>query len=237
MTCDAIDEGGEFSLLLAQKARFEMAQALPEGVRQLEVHRYDLSDRKGRAIGLAVVIQDVTEKKRLMDEMLRLAQHDELTGIFNRRHLMAQSEREFLLARRHQKPLSVIILDIDFFKEVNDERGHQAGDKLLSEIANTLRANLRSTDILGRYGGDEFIITLPETSGDEACVIANKLRQACLDDCGTGISLGVADLAAENIDDFTTLLGFADQALYLAKKSGRGRVERFVASGTGNHHA
>lgn len=177
---------------------------------------------------------DVTEKKVLMDELVRLASYDELTGTYNRHHLMEQSGREILLAQRYRRPLSIILLDVDHFKEVNDSLGHLAGDNMLRDIALTLRLRLRSTDILGRYGGDEFVIILPETRADDASVIAQQIRQACVDECGVQVSLGVAELA-EVAADFNELFRHADEALYLAKNSGRDRVERYRPMSEGGY--
>jgi len=227
LACTEIDEDGDFARALQRRDRFELTQGQGAVLRHLEVHRYDLHDRQSRDVGKAIVIQDVTEKKALMNELVRRASYDELTGIYNRHYLMEQSAREVLLARRYRRPLSVIVLDVDRFKEVNDGQGHLAGDELLRNIARTLRLRLRSTDILGRYGGDEFVITLPETRDDDACVIAHQIRQACVDECGVSVSLGVAGLFEDAPDDFDAVFRQADEALYRAKNSGRDRVERY----------
>lgn len=230
LECSEVDEDGSFAKALARRDRFEITQGQGTAQRCLEVHRYDLRDSRSREIGKAIVIQDVTEKKTLMNELVRRASYDELTGICNRHHLIEQSTRELLLARRYGRPLSLIVLDVDHFKAINDGQGHLAGDDLLRGIARALRLRLRSTDILGRYGGDEFVITLPETQVDDACAIAQAIRQSCADECGASVSLGVADFSADLAPDFDALFQRADQALYRAKDAGRGCVQRYQAA-------
>lgn len=181
------------------------------------------AERTGKAVGKALLIRDITEKKVLIEQLHQTASTDELTGVFNRRHLMELSHRAFQLAQRHQQPLSVIIVDVDHFKAINDRRGHLAGDVLLSKIAALFAARLRATDILGRYGGDEFIIALPETDAQRAGELARELNTACLAECGATLSLGVAQSQAAHAD-FNTLLGKADEALYRAKAGGRNQV-------------
>jgi len=233
LQCAEIDEEGEFAKALGRRDRFELTQGQGTALRHLEIHRYDLLDRQSREVGKAIVIQDVTEKRALMNELVRRASYDELTGTYNRHHLMEQSSREVLLARRYERPLSIIVLDVDHFKAINDAQGHLAGDELLRNIARTLRLRLRSTDIFGRYGGDEFVITLPETRVDDACVIAQQIRKACVDECGVSISLGVAELSGDESTDFDGLFRQADEALYRAKNSGRDRVECYRLVGEG----
>ena len=229
LECTGIDEEGEFAEALGRRDRFELTQGQGTAQRHLEVHRYDLRDRQFREVGKAIAIQDVTEKKTLMNELVRRASYDELTGIYNRHHLIEQSAREVLLAHRYDRPLSLIVLDVDHFKEINDGQGHLAGDELLRGIARTMRLRLRSTDIFGRYGGDEFVITLPETRADDACEIAQQIRKSCAEEHGVGLSMGVAELSADVSADFDTLFRRADEALYQAKNFGRNRVERYRA--------
>lgn len=196
--------------------------------RQLEVHCYPLRDKRGAFLGTALLIQDVSEKLALLDGLRQLASIDELTACSNRRHLIEQSTREVLLASRHPGPLALIILDIDDFKTINDTLGHLAGDEILRKVASILRQRLRSTDILGRYGGDEFIITLPETTGAAAYDIAQTLLAHCQTHCGVSLSLGIAELTPGE-KDFNALLKRADLALYQAKSSGKHRTSLYQA--------
>lgn len=191
--------------------------------RKLEIRCYPLRNKHGPQLGTALLIQDVSKKLALIDGLRELATIDELTGCCNRRRLIELSEREVLRATRHHQPLAFIILDVDDFKTINDTLGHLAGDDLLRRIAFTLRGRLRSTDILGRYGGDEFIITLPETTGSAAALIAQELLEHCFEHCDSRMSIGVVELTSEN-NSFTELLRQADFALYQSKLDGKNRV-------------
>lgn len=192
------------------------------GGRQLELRVSALTDRNGRKLGAVLLIQDVSEKVALIGELRQLATVDSLTGCFNRRHLFELCQHEVRVAQRYRRPLSLIILDLDDFKSVNDSGGHPAGDRLLRRVAETLRGRLRDTDMLGRYGGDEFIVLLPETPGAAALAIASALGTQCTETCGVGLSLGVAELGADA--DQADLLARADSALYQAKHAGKGRA-------------
>lgn len=201
----------------------ELAILLEGQRKHLEIRRYAMPAQDGHGSAKVLLILDISEKKALTDQLHQLASIDELTGIFNRRYLLELSHRAVQLAQRHRQPLSVIIADVDHFKTTNDTQGHLAGDALLRRIAAVLRERLRSTDILGRYGGDEFIITLPATNSKNAADLANMLNLACQSETGTTLSLGVAELETK-MGDFNNLLRAADEALYRAKTHGRNRV-------------
>jgi len=204
-------------------------QVIIKNERQLEIRRSELKNRHGHSIGIALLIQDVTEKMAMIEDLRQLAAFDELTGCYNRRHLLELSARALLLAQRYQQPLSLIILDIDDFKKINDLHGHPMGDKLLSHVANTLRYRLRATDILGRYGGDEFIIVLPLTTGPQGFEIAAQLRTSCATECDVQLSLGVAEREPGCVG-FDDLLKNADFALYQAKNAGKNRAMLYPLS-------
>jgi len=169
------------------------------------------------------------EKVRLFQETNRLAITDELTGLFNHRHFYHQLEQEFRRAQRYGRPLSLIMLDIDFFKRYNDINGHLAGDQALRLIAGRLRSNTRGVDIVTRYGGDEFGIILPETDLNQALVQAERIRcamtrpppgvQGLTGGETVTVSLGVACLGPDmrQVED---LVRAADQALYRSKAEG-----------------
>lgn len=175
----------------------------------------------------------VVENARLYAEVQQLAITDELTGLLNRRALFYWGEREMSRARRFGRPLSVILFDIDHFKQVNDTYTHLKGDQVLRALANCCRHHLRSTDIASRYGGDEFLLILPEVDLNTTTQVAERLREQVahmdvrLEEGKTiwvTISLGVATLDAHTTD-FHALVEHADQAMYRAKQCGRNRVE------------
>ncbi|MDX9755039.1 MAG: diguanylate cyclase [bacterium] len=160
---------------------------------------------------------------------------DELTKLFNRRHFFEKFRQEMERAKRYQHPLSCVMLDIDFFKKVNDQYGHQAGDRIIQKVAALLKETTRQSDIAARYGGEEFVLLLPETDGESALAVAEKIRQAVensaitLDNGQTTqctVSLGVASVppaALSNTTNCDSLINQADMALYQAKQSGRNR--------------
>ena len=167
----------------------------------------------------------------------RLAITDPLTGLYNRRHFNQVAEAEISRVLRSARPLSVIMLDIDFFKRVNDTYGHTSGDIVLQMVAKTIQERLRASDIPARYGGEEFIVLLPETTAEGAAIVAETLRKSIEaatvqgENCAITItsSFGVNDyLEKENLPARAKILpefiNKADQALYASKQSGRNRV-------------
>jgi diguanylate cyclase (GGDEF)-like protein len=195
----------------------------------------DITARKQEEIELHRVQETLEVANRelraaLAREQLR-ARTDELTGLHNRRHFFELGEREHSVARRHGRPLSVIMIDIDHFKRVNDTFGHQAGDEVLAHVARIVAAHRRSGDIVARYGGEEFVLLLPETTAEQAYLVAEQLRGAIaatgLDTPGGRatftISGGVTGLGGDG-QSLEELIRRADRALYAAKAQGRNRV-------------
>jgi diguanylate cyclase (GGDEF)-like protein len=177
---------------------------------------------------------------RLFSEVQRLAAIDELTNTYNRRSLFEKAEQEFERARRYERSLSLCIIDLDHFKEINDTYGHKVGDAVLAEVGDRIHRNVRDVDIVGRYGGEEFVIVAPETTLDDALEhVGPRLRSGigrASVDTGAGpieitVSIGVASLSADD-SSLDALLERADAALYQAKRAGRNRVE---AAPTGEH--
>ena len=169
--------------------------------------------------------------KKLADARNRIeniAITDDLTGIFNRRHILSRFAEEFEKVKRLKTNLSCILADIDQFKSVNDTHGHLAGDGVLKEISHRIRNTIRAYDILGRYGGEEFLILLPDTGLEDAKNLADRIRVHVKDNpiisSKITISLGVTAMQAQDqtVDD---IIKRADERLYRAKKSGRDRVE------------
>jgi diguanylate cyclase (GGDEF)-like protein/PAS domain S-box-containing protein len=192
----------------------------------IEANANILKDKDGNPTGILYIERDVTERRRLEDEMKEMAQKDQLTGLFNRRKIdEVLLENEPVQTRN--RLLSVIMLDIDYFKKVNDEHGHLVGDEVLVSVGQLLTDGIRQTDILGRWGGEEFIIICPDTDLSGARQLAEKLRikisNHIFNEVGQKTcSFGVAQLKAdETVDD---VLSRSDSALYLAKEMGRNRV-------------
>lgn len=180
----------------------------------------------GNQVGVAV------ENARLYEKTLELAQVDGLTGLANRRHLMERLKREIDRAERYHTSLSLIILDLDKFKSFNDTYGHLQGDELLKAFSSMLCHQIRSADIAGRYGGEEFCVVLPNTSVKGALVIAERIRNAMVDikipvgdgrpAAGRTVSIGVAEFKGD--ESVEEILNSADSALYRAKQDGRNKV-------------
>jgi diguanylate cyclase (GGDEF)-like protein len=167
------------------------------------------------------------------DDASRRAITDEITGAYNRRYLDNALDDLFLTARNSGKALSIIMGDVDYFRQINEQYGHDVGDKTIVEVFRVFKRNLRSRDVLARYGGDEITVILPETMPDEAAGIAEKIREdvSTLDMFSTmngtlktiTTSQGVAGFPV-HAEDLKTLRAKADQALYTAKEAGRNRV-------------
>jgi diguanylate cyclase (GGDEF)-like protein len=174
------------------------------------------------------------ENARLFEETRQLAITDELTGLANHRQFYQQLAREVRRAQRYKRPLTLLMLDLDYFKQYNDRFGHLAGDQALRETAEVLRRNARDVDILARYGGEEFAIILPETDMERAIIHAERARTAIATQAFRGkesnpqgdltVSVGVATLAP-GMHKIEELVHDADQALYRAKSQGRNRLE------------
>ncbi len=170
------------------------------------------------------------EQQKAQEELKRLAEIDDLTGIYNVRVFNQIARNELQRFHRYGHPLIFIMLDLDDFKQVNDQYGHLAGDRVLKEVAGTARAKLRSIDVMGRLGGDEFGILLPETNMDRGKVVASRIQQALRrmkisTDGGTSLhvtaSLGLTEVCS-NDKDLDSIISRADSALYQAKREGGG---------------
>jgi diguanylate cyclase (GGDEF)-like protein/PAS domain S-box-containing protein len=225
------DVHGLVSMLLADqgaRATLELRMQHADGSwRDMEVFGKNLVHDPAIG-GLVINARDMSERKRFMAELERLSQTDALTNTLNRRGFLKLAEREFERARRSGHPITLVMIDIDHFKGVNDSFGHAAGDMVLSTIADGCRKHIRSTDILARFGGEEFIILLVDTSLDTAHEIVARLHHGVADNRVTTIkgdvsvtaSFGIATVDAGMVD-LETAIRLADEALYEAKNSGR----------------
>ena len=234
------------------RMEFEML-GFKGGRRWLETHAVPIQYR-GETMQLAIT-RDITERKSAEDELRQakealmeanselqtalirehqLAYTDALTGINNRRHLYELAEHEFEIATRYRQQLSVIMFDIDYFKEINDTFGHAAGDQMLQEVTQVACAELRSTDVIGRYGGEEFVVVLPMTNAQQAYPLAERIRKGVerirvsteKGDAAVTLSIGVVEIihGAQN-GSAENLIRHADKAMYTAKQAGRNRTE------------
>jgi diguanylate cyclase (GGDEF)-like protein len=177
------------------------------------------------------------ERRRMMEKLQQLAVTDGLTELFNSRHFYSQLELEVDRCTRYKHPLSLLLIDIDHFKEFNDAFGHLEGDKVLVRFSQILRSCLRANDSAFRYGGEEFTVILPETGAEEARTVAQRIRAALEAETfcplsgrpvSTTISIGVTEYSPmEGMDVF---IRRADQAMYLSKQNGRNRVSVLFAS-------
>ena len=171
--------------------------------------------------------------KRSNELLLELSNTDHLTGLFNRRYLMEALEKELQRCLRKGGCLSLIIVDIDHFKGVNDTLGHLQGDVVLQKVALSMQKELRSYDIAARYGGEEFVAVLPDATHKEAMFVADRMRlsiqgikfSGALAPLSITVSLGVATFPSPNCTTVDEFIKLADDALYLAKANGRNRVE------------
>jgi len=198
------------------------------------------SDRFQAGIGtqflqhLTAVISASLENTRLQENIKQLGLRDPLTGINNRRFFDQRVEEEVTLAQRNKTPLSCLFIDLDHFKRINDNHGHQAGDKVLKQSAQLFDDTMRTSDILARYGGEEFVILLANTDKQAAYEIAERIRQLIADtdfiistsqSLKLTLSIGLSTLGSNSkITTTQHLINSADQAVYVAKEAGRNRV-------------
>jgi len=196
-----------------------------------------LRDLEGEVDGYAFITRDISERRREEENLRTAASTDFLTGAYNRRHLEAAGLREFAAHRASGKPLSVVMLDIDHFKRVNDTWGHDAGDKVLVALAGLVSSAIRGADVFARMGGEEFVVVLPGTPVEGAVALAEKLR-LMIKALSIGVegseirftsSFGVS--AAGEVASFESLLQYADEALYAAKSTGRDQVCAYRPAG------
>jgi diguanylate cyclase (GGDEF)-like protein len=200
--------------------------------RTLERHSTVLRGGNGRYLGRVWFFRDITERKRTEQSLKDLASRDFLTGVANRRHFFERAAEEHARSRRYRRALSILMVDIDHFKRINDQYGHTRGDEVLKTLCEASRRGLREVDLLARIGGEEFAVLLPETNESGARIVAERIRQSVAGlkvrtegaEIRWTISVGVAGLLPSDTA-IEECLGRADKALYRAKEGGRNRVE------------
>ena len=201
-------------------------------VEALSIGGYDFIERPYRTAELAARVAVMIRIKKAEDILRERSAKDELTGLYNRYFLFERFEEEFSRAKRHSEPISCLIADLDYFKRVNDTAGHLAGDTVLRGISSILQQHGRREDLVGRYGGEEFLLVLPKTGCDGALTLAERARRAIEDasfPCQDGefrltVSIGVASQPPLDTETPDALVKLADDALYVAKRNGRNRV-------------
>jgi diguanylate cyclase (GGDEF)-like protein/PAS domain S-box-containing protein len=193
-----------------------------------------IEDKQGTIVRAVETVVDISDRKRLEDELLHLSITDDLTGLFNQRFFFATLNREVESAVRYGQSLALILLDLDFFKQFNDNFGHLEGDKALQKVGSVLQNMIRTTDLACRYGGEEFVILLPRAGYEQSYAVAERVRKGIselvfksknsplIESAKLTASFGIA-LFKDNMTG-RQLLQLADQAMYQAKKRGRNRV-------------
>jgi diguanylate cyclase (GGDEF)-like protein len=234
--------GGAIGMLLLAQSRLlerqllqridNLRQTMSSGtVDQQLLHADGRGDElEAMQVALAHLLDRLTRQKRILE---RQASTDPLTGLANRRRVLEQLTHEIQRHRRHALPLSVLAIDVDHFKRINDTWGHAAGDQVLQSLARLLTLGVRKSDVVARYGGEEFLVVLPDTGSEGGRVVAEHLRQQVAelalagaeeqpDAIRVSISIGIATLQGE--ESLQALIDRADNALYRAKHEGRNRI-------------
>jgi len=188
---------------------------------------------------ILVTLRNITERKKAEAELKRLVITDDLTGLFNQRYFYTQITKEIERAKRHNRPLSLLLIDIDLFKDFNDTYGHWEGDFVLKKIGEILLKHVRDIDMPFRYGGEEFTVILPETNHEDAIIVAERIRKAVAqnvfypftldgqpDVVSKTVSIGITEFREQ--DDMKSFVKRADNALYQAKKQGRNMLVHLV---------
>lgn len=223
------------AILAGEGDQFELDLPYKSGVRYYELRLTILRERR-QASGKVYFIQDITRQKELFLTLKDMATYDSLTKVFNRRKLIEESERELQRCRRYGHELSLVMLDVDDFKRINDTYGHQAGDEMLRQVARICRERLRATDLIGRYGGEEFLLLLPDTGREAACRVAEEIRSQLdafeisyrNETLRVTASFGVTTQAPRDVElVLEKLIHDADSALLEAKANGKNRVACF----------
>jgi diguanylate cyclase (GGDEF)-like protein len=211
------------------KAEVVLPVAGVENVYQL--HSTVIRGGRGRLVGRVITLYDITERVRLHQQVEKLSITDPLTDALNRRALTMYGGKEVQAAHRYKRSLSLMMLDVDDFKDINDRLGHPHGDEILKAMVETIQMKIRSNDLIFRYGGDEFVVLLHETGREEALKTAQRIHAEmarlsfkCEQDCDLEVLISLGITCLEPGDTLDSLLQRADQAMYQAKAAGKNQI-------------
>jgi len=228
-----------FILLTGNDSKEDVAQGLEAGADDYLIKPIDHNALMAR-VATGKRILDLEERlTESRDQLRAITMQDNLTGLLNRRAIYQYGEAEIDRAGRAGRPISLIMLDLDLFKSVNQRYGHMVGDEALCLLARTIAGNIRPSDSVGRWGGEEFLVVLPEATPAEAAALAEQLRASVAaaplpladrSQLDLRVSVGVTGIASGSEQTLDMLIQQADQALYQAKENGRNRVSVFTAA-------
>ncbi len=219
----------------ANKDFIQTEISLPRGMvhRHFDLHLRRLRDQQNEVVGYLITFHNITEHKQILHVTERLAEQDSLTGMLNRRYFLSLAQMEAERAVEQHENYSLLMIDLDYFKKINDTFGHRAGDHVLQSFAQILGSSLRGSDLVGRMGGDEFVALLPNTDAHQARVLADRLRDqmrnhafhvAGVETVYLTFSVGLAEFLWNQPVSVDQIIDLADRNLYQAKSAGRDQV-------------
>ena len=223
-------------LVTGRDSREDLVRGLEAGADDYMVKPLDVVELQARVgVGLRVatlqrnLTRTVTDLRATRDDLAHLANTDALTGVYSRRWWFDLAEKEFSRSRRYHRTFSLLIADLDWFKRINDTFGHDVGDRVLGQFGDMLRNTCRQSDVIGRLGGEEFAVLLPETTSEAAKLLATRITDACQSlvvdasagDVRCSCSMGVTEVRPDDDVRLDSILTRADQAMYAAKRAGR----------------
>ncbi len=224
-------------LLTSRDSTSDLAHGLGAGANDFIPKPFKTEELRARLRNGERILALQDELIRAREEMRRLAMTDPLTGLFNRRAMLQSLRRDEERMRRERRPLGVVMVDLDYFKQINDRHGHLAGDRVLERVASSLEACIRGGDYVGRWGGEEFLLVLPGADAVQCAEVAERCRRLIesqrirLDDgllLRISASFGAASTEGPDRVPYLELVQQADEALYWAKEAGRNQVKLFV---------